>query len=124
MINAEPVQRRAFLASCRRHIGPGGVVVIQQAAPGWFKTAGPSEAEVDGIRRVTRSAHREGLRIDVMVEYHVGDRMWTHAFSRYEIGEDELAADLASAGLQFDRWLTDDHSWFAARPFSTTKPAS
>ncbi len=118
MINTDPVQRRAFLATCRRHTDHGGLVVIQQTAPSWFNTAGPSEREVDGIRRVIRSAHRQGPRVDVVVEYHVGDRMWTHAFSPYEIGEQELTADLASAGLRLDRWLTDDRSWFTARPAS------
>ncbi len=118
MINTEPVQRRAFLATCRGHTGPGGLVVIQQTAHSWFDTAGPSEREVGGIRRVIRSAHRQGPRVDVVVEYRVGDRMWTHAFSPYEIGQQELTADLASAGLRLDRWLTDDRSWFTARPVS------
>jgi hypothetical protein len=52
--------------------------------------------------------------VDVVIEYHVGDRMWTHEFGRYRIGEEELVADLAPAGLRFDRWLTDDHAWFTA----------
>jgi hypothetical protein len=46
------------------------------------------------------------------VEYHVGDRVWTHAWGSHEIGEEELGGDLASAGLRFGRWLTDDQSWF------------
>jgi SAM-dependent methyltransferase len=123
MINAEPAQRRAFLAACRRHIGPSGIVVIQQDAAHSSETAAPVEREVDGIRRVIRSAHRDGPRVDLVVDYHVGDRTWTHAFGRYEIGAEELTADLASAGLQFDRWLTDDRSWFTARPVSATTPA-
>jgi SAM-dependent methyltransferase len=114
MINTEPVQRRAFLATCRRHLGAGGVVVIQQNAPAWFDTAGPEEKEAGGIRRVVRSARREGKRIDLVVEYHAGGRMWTHAFSPHQISEQELAADLASAGLRLGRWLTGDHSWLTA----------
>jgi hypothetical protein len=50
------------------------------------------------------------------VEYHVGDRVWTHVWGSHEIGEEELGGDLASAGLRFGRWLTDDQSWFTARP--------
>jgi hypothetical protein len=87
------------------------------------ETAAPAELEVGGIRRVIRSAHREGPRVDLVVEYHVGDRRWTHAFGRYDIGAEELTADLASAGLQFDQWLTDDRTWFTARPVPTTSPA-
>lgn len=114
MINTEPVQRRTFLATCRRHLGDGGVVVIQQNAPSWFDTVGPEEKEIGGIRRVIRSARREGQRIDLVVEYHAGGRMWTHAFSPHQISEQELAADFASAGLRFGQWLTGDHSWLTA----------
>jgi SAM-dependent methyltransferase len=116
MINTDPVQRRAFLATCGRHVGPGGVVVIQQTAPRWFAEGDPSEREVAGIRRVVRSARRSGPQMDVLVEYHVGDRTWTHAFSAHEISEQELAADLGSAGLEFGRWLTGDRSWLTAVP--------
>ena len=104
MLNTEPTQRHAFLEACRRHVYPQGVVVIQQTAPSWFDTAAPTQAEHDGIRRIVQSVHRDGPRVDVVIEYHVGDRIWTHEFGRYRIGEEELVADLAAAGLRFDRW--------------------
>jgi SAM-dependent methyltransferase len=116
LLNTERTQRRAFLATCRRHVDPLGVVVIQQSPPSWFDTVAPSEREHDGIRLVVSSVRRNEPRLDVVVEYHVGDRRWTHAFDCYRIGEEELAADLAAAGLQFDQWQTDDHAWFTARP--------
>ena len=122
MLNTDPAQRRAFLAACRRHVGPQGVVVIQQSAPSWFDTVAPSEEEHDGIRRVVRSVRRDGSRVDVVVEYHVGDRMWTHAWDSYQISPEELAGDLASAALRFHRWLTDDHAWFTARPAASHHP--
>src|SRR5579859_4969128 len=80
MINTNPGQRRAFLAACRRHVDPAGVVVIQQTSPAWFATAVPTVQEVDGIRRVVRSVRRSGDHLDLVVDYHVGDRTWTHAF--------------------------------------------
>jgi SAM-dependent methyltransferase len=115
MLNTEPAQRHAFLATCRHHLDPLGVVVIQQASPGWFDTVAPSERELEGVRLVVRSVHRAEPRLDLVVAYHVGDRTWTHTFDCYRIGEAELAADLASAGLRLDQWLTDDHAWFTAR---------
>jgi SAM-dependent methyltransferase len=116
MLNSEPAQRRAFLQACRRHVGPSGTVLVQQAAPRWFDTVAPSEREDHGIRWVVSSVRRDGPRLDVVVEYHVGERTWTHAFDCYRIGEQELADDLASAGLRFGRWLTDDRAWFTAHP--------
>lgn len=116
MINTNPAQRRAFLAACARHVGPGGVVVIQQTAPAWFGEGEPSQQEVDGIRRVVRSVRRTERYVDVVVEYRAGDRTWTHAFRPHQISEQELAADLASAGLEFGRWLTGNQAWFTAAP--------
>ena len=114
MLNAHTKQRRAFLATCARHLAPDGVVVIQQTAPDWFDAVTTAEHEHDGIRRVIRSVGRDGPRVDVVIEYHVGDRTWTHAFGRYRIDDNELVADLTSAGLRFQRWLTDDHAWFTS----------
>lgn len=122
MINTEPGQRRRFLAACRRHLRPDGVAVFQQNAPSWFTTAGEEPRVRDdpsGIRRIVRSVHREPPRLFIEVEYQVGDRVWTHAWCAHEIGELELAEDLASAGLRFGRWLTNDHAWFTAVPGET-----
>jgi SAM-dependent methyltransferase len=116
MLNAAPDLRRAFLATCRRHVDPDGVVVFQRTAPDWFDRVEESDVTVGDIRRVVRSVHRVDSRVDVIVDYHVGGQTWTHEFPRYPVGDDELAADLASAGLRLDRWLTEDLSWFTARP--------
>lgn len=51
----------------------------------------------------------------MVIEYQAGGRIWTHTFTPHRIGPDELAADLASAGLALDQWLTDDHAWCTAR---------
>lgn len=116
MINTNPEQRHAFLATCRRHVSPDGVVVIQQTAPSWFRGDQPSQPEVEGIRRVVRTVHRTERYVDVEVEYQVGDRTWTHAFRPHQISDQERTTDLASAGLEFGRWLTDNQAWFTAVP--------
>jgi SAM-dependent methyltransferase len=119
MINVDPALRRAFLASCRRHLGSGGLAVFQQSPPSWFDTfeqAPRTREEPGGLRVVVRSARRVRPRMYAEVEYHLGDRVWTHAWGSHEIGEEELGGDLALAGLRFGRWLTDDQSWFTARP--------
>jgi SAM-dependent methyltransferase len=113
MINTEPELRQAFLAACRRHVGPEGVVVFQQAPADWFATVEPSEAVNGDIRRVIASVDRRDPQIAVVVEYHVGPDVWTHEFERWPLPD--LAGDLARAGLRFDRTLTDDGAWFTAR---------
>lgn len=121
MINTAPALRGKFLATCRRHLGSGGIAVFQQQAPSWFGTVGqapPVRDEPGGIRRIIRSARWEPPRMFLDVEYQVGERVWTHSWDAYEISEGELADDLSSAGLRFGRWLTGDQTWFTATPAS------
>jgi SAM-dependent methyltransferase len=114
MINSPPELRRAFLDTCRRHVDAAGVVACQQHAPDWFDRAAASDAERDGVRYILRDVQRSPGTVRAVAEYRVGDRTWTHSFTAYRIAD--LAGDLAAAGLRFDRWLTDDHAWFTARP--------
>ena len=116
LLNTVPAQRREFLATCRRHVAPGGVVLVQQHPPAWFDVVGPSDSERDGVRYVVRDVRRDASTVDAVVEYHIGDRTWTHTFRTYRIDPDQLAADLDSSDLRFDRYLTTDAAWFTARP--------
>jgi SAM-dependent methyltransferase len=117
MLNADPETRHAFLATVRHHLAPEGIAVFQQSAPRWFETAERGQGgDSDGIRRVIRSARFEPPRMFAEIEYQVGDRVWTQAWTSYQISDEELVGDLAAAGLAFGEWLTDDHSWLTARP--------
>ena len=55
-------------------------------------------------------------RMRVEVEYQAGGSVWTHAWTSYQISDEELAGNLADASLRLGDWLTDDRSWFTARP--------
>ena len=117
MINADPATRHGFLATIRHHLSDDGVAVFQQQQPSWYRAQEPWErADPGGIRWILRSAHWEPPRMAATVEYQVGDRVWTQSWTSYQIGEQELASDLATAGLAFGMWLTDDHTWFTANP--------
>jgi SAM-dependent methyltransferase len=117
MLNASPGQRSDFLRTVRRHLSPGGTAVFQYNPPSWFATFTdmPPEVTAGEITRIIRSVQPEpgGLRCEI--EYRTGDQTWTHAWTSHEISDEELNADLASVGLSFGSWLTDDHSWFTAR---------
>jgi SAM-dependent methyltransferase len=119
MINADPETRRLFLATVRHHLRDDGIAVFQHNPPGWFETAAdiePVRDDPDGFRRIIRSVHWDPPRLRVEVEYQVGGDVWTHTWTSYLISDEELAANLAAAGLRLGTWLTDDHVWFTARP--------
>jgi SAM-dependent methyltransferase len=46
----------------------------------------------------------------------VGRHLRGDGRTSYRIGDEELARDLASAGLRLGDWLTGDRTWFTARP--------
>jgi len=119
LINADPGTRRGFLAAVRRHLRDDGTAVFQQSPPGWFEsieTAARVRDDPGGIRRTIRATRWEPPRLRIEIEYQVGGDVWTHVWTSYQIGEEELAGDLAAAGLRLGRWLTDDRAWFTARP--------
>jgi SAM-dependent methyltransferase len=109
--------RQELLRACARHLSAAGCVVVEQHAPGWFTGGEETESESNGItfrlRDVSRSAPD---LLSATVEYDVGDRVWTQSFTALRLSEDRLRRSLADAGLAFDRYLTDDQSWFRAVP--------
>ena len=118
MVNAERGTRREFLATVRHHLRADGIAVFQQSPPGWFESIEQTERVRDdpgGIRRIIRSARWEPPRLRIEIEYQVGRNVWTHAWTSHQIGPEELAGDLAAAGLRLGDWLTDDRAWFTAR---------
>jgi hypothetical protein len=67
--------------------GPGpGEITPDGCAVDFYALLPVVGDEVGGIRRIIRSADRAGSRVDLVVEYQVGDRTWTHAFSPHQIG--------------------------------------
>lgn len=112
-------QRSSFLKTCRRHVQPSGVVVIQRASP---KLATPHEADVGVVieagefRRWLDDARLEGRTLSGEMHHQLGDREWVEKFSTAILADDEIEAELTAAGLRRDRWLDADDLWFAARP--------
>jgi SAM-dependent methyltransferase len=114
--------RRALFAAARRHAD--GLVLCQWHTPDWFDALRPGPGRPGQVGPVTTrlDVHTVADRIvDATVEYQVDGHTWTQRFRARRFDEAELAAELAANGLVFDRFLTDDRSWFAARPVPTTR---
>jgi SAM-dependent methyltransferase len=109
--------RRTLLRVCRRHVRDGGCVVLERHEPEWFDTAAPSERDLGGVTVRLRdiSRPRPGL-LTATVEYQAGERVWTQTFTTGRLDDQDLAADLAAAGLALDAFLTEDRTWIRAVP--------
>jgi hypothetical protein len=113
---ADTGRRRAFLAACRRHVDPDGCVLMERYEPDldWRARVGTS-VEFGEVTCTLRYVRLEGAEVDGVMEYRVGDRVWTHRFSAILLGDGEIDRELEAAGLEPERWLDDRRSWLKAR---------
>ena len=108
----------AFLATCRRHVDAGGVVLVERFSPDLLDDRDHREGEVDGVRVRHEVLHRDGARFGASASYTVDGTTWVQ---RYEaVLLDDAAFDRAqrAAGLVLADWLDDDRRWALARPRS------
>jgi ubiquinone/menaquinone biosynthesis C-methylase UbiE len=105
----------AYLATCRRHVMAEGCVLIEHHSPAWFDSVAAAEHASNGfvirVRDVVR--HGPGLLSATIEHEHDGRAYAQHVRAR-RLDEARVRELLASAGLRFDGYLTDDQSWFRA----------
>jgi len=107
--------RRALLATCRRHLNPGGVALIQRYRQGWPGNVRPGHVhEADGVRHHIEAVRREGSRVQMNLRYETATGIWTHSFTFEPLEREAIDTALASADLRRDRFLDPDETWIAA----------
>ena len=116
---ADPVQRRAFLATCARHIAPGGVVLVERHDPAWAAQVddGPL-GERDGVRFALEGVTRNGDRLSATSVYVIDGRKLRHRWTAQILDDDALDRELAAVGLTRVRFLDPEATWVlcAAHP--------
>ena len=78
-----------------------------------------SSGEWNGVRSTIRDLRHDGRLFFAVMEYELDGRRWTHPFTERLLDDDELAAELAAAGLFLHRWLDAERRWLAAAPTGT-----
>jgi SAM-dependent methyltransferase len=108
--------RAEMLRCCRRHVAPGGRVLIQRQGEDWFngrRTSGSWDSH--GVRTWIASVDRVAPDVcAVRIEYEIDGHRWTHSFQAQDVPDPALERSLHEAGLTVARYLTDDHSWVEA----------
>lgn len=105
--------RRRFLATCARHVAPGGVVLVERHEPGWVRTAAPSVRVVDGVELDLHDAVHDGDRLRAVMTYRFDGRRFDQPFEVVDVDDDRLGAEAAAVGLVVDRLLDDRGTWVA-----------
>jgi SAM-dependent methyltransferase len=109
--------RAALLATCRRHVRPGGAVLIERRNPATFFALKPGPAgEEAGIRHIIDSVRHEGRLSHIVLRSEADDAAWTQSYTCELIDDAQMAEALETAGLRLDRWLDPPRRWALAVP--------
>lgn len=109
--------RAALLATCRRHVRPGGAVLIERRNPVTFATLQPGPAgEEAGIRHIIESVRHDGRLAHIVLRSETADAVWTQSYTHELIDDAQMAEELAAAGLRLVRWLDPPRRWALAEP--------
>ncbi|MFI5607586.1 class I SAM-dependent methyltransferase [Amycolatopsis sp. NPDC051903] len=119
----DPADRQALLAAARRHLAPGGRLLVEWHPPEWFDhvAAGPGGR----LGEVAVSLHdvvRDGSLLAARVRYRLGERVWHQEFTCRRLTVPDLCEALTSADLEFAEWVTADRDWFSARGVAEPVP--
>jgi SAM-dependent methyltransferase len=109
-----PAKRRTYLASCARHVLPGGQVLLQGFPRDW--TPSTDWSEHGGVRIRLRHFEQDADLISGEMEYVVDGRQLFHVFESKLVSDEELERDLRAVGLRRNRVLDDRGEWTEAVP--------
>jgi SAM-dependent methyltransferase len=105
---ADPEVRAAFWAAAADHVEVGGQVVVERHRPDWVRGAAPDVRDRDGIEIELHDVVHRGDQLEARVTYRIDGRSYTQSFVAIALDDAAFAAEAASHGLTFLRWLDPD----------------
>ncbi len=104
--------RRALLATCRRHLAKGGVLVIQREGEDYHTRLPRERVDPQGftVRILSSEPVGDGVH-SVRAEYEFPDATWSQTFRARPLTREQFESALAEEGLAVDRYLTEDRIW-------------
>jgi SAM-dependent methyltransferase len=119
LVNTRVSRRRAFLGTCRRHVAPDGVVLVERYDPK-MKAVRPGTwtGEYGGLK-ITVERSGTGRTAHARVTYeHPDGRRWTHELTGTPsiLDDDAIRTALERAGLRLVRIFGPKRRWCLARP--------
>jgi SAM-dependent methyltransferase len=105
--------RRELLTASARHLTGDGLLLAEVYPPELEWSPGRETRLGDVVVRLAE-AERDGDLVRAVMEYEVEGRRWRQPFTARILDEEALRAELATAGLRFDRWLARERGWLVA----------
>ncbi|SDU71095.1 class I SAM-dependent methyltransferase [Jiangella alkaliphila] len=112
----DPAARAALLRVCRQHVAGDGVVLLERYPRDWAANARDAENEAGPVRLTLEAGEYAGGVRSAAMTYRLGTRSWRQEFTATDVGDDQLTAEAAAAGLAFDGVLDDAGTWVRLRP--------
>jgi SAM-dependent methyltransferase len=117
LINApEQSVREGLLAACRRHLEPGGLLVLQRLDPKWLKDTreGPL-GSIGPVSLFLEECRHEGDLVHQCLRYDLPPDTWHHRFTVRALGDEAIARELANQGFGPPEWLDSRATWALAK---------
>ncbi|MEV5984206.1 class I SAM-dependent methyltransferase [Streptomyces sp. NPDC052051] len=120
LVHAGDVEvRRGLLRTCARHVADGGCVLIQREGEDYHTNLPRERVDPSGFTLRMVSAQPVGDGVDsVRAEYVFPDVTWTQTFLSRPLSREQFEGALGEAGLEVDRYLTEDRIWVRAVPMT------
>lgn len=107
----DPGRRRALLEVCRRHVGPGGVVLVERYDPAWAAAPAARTSRLGPVRIAFEPLTVEPGGFRGRVTYTLGGRSWVQEFAAAAVTDELLANEAEAAGLVLAGWLDEPATW-------------
>lgn len=112
-----PGARAALLRTCRLHVAPAGVVLVQHYRDGWPATAIRGlQWETGGVKTCIDEMEPNGRLVCMTLRYETVHGTWSQTFTTEPLSHAEIAEAFAGAGLEFVRHIDKERRWSLARP--------
>ncbi|MFJ9705549.1 class I SAM-dependent methyltransferase [Streptomyces sp. NPDC101234] len=118
LVHAGDVEvRRGMLRACAAHVADGGCVLVQREGADYHSNVPRERVDPSGytIRIAAVEPVGDGVN-SIRAEYEFPDAAWTQTFLARPLTEEQFEEALAEAGLEVDRYLTEDGTWVRAVP--------
>ncbi len=116
LVHAGDVEvRRGMLRVCAAHVADGGCVLIQREGADYHSNVPRERVDPSGYTVRIAAVEPVGDGVDsVRAEYEFPDAAWTQTFLARPLTKEQFEEALAEAGLEVDRYLTEDGTWVRA----------
>ena len=107
--------RRLFAECSRRHLKPGGCLLLQRHNPHWLATAQPGQVGRAGPVLVTvEHVSRRSTFVEMRLRYESVGQAWHQSFSAASLSEQDIEAILLDAGFAQVSWHGSSRLWASA----------